>query len=1403
MTDDIGGSTKIEKLNDSNFHAWKQKITLLLALRDLDNLIDDDPPTEKDEYLQWSKKDRKAQAIIGLSLSDEHLEHVRETATAKEMWESILNVFERHTLLNKLSARRKFYTVTMEHGEKMLTYLNRVNLLAATLKSMGVDIDNKELAMAALNGLPSTYESLIVALDALGNEEKSFTFELVKSRLLQEEQRAQDRMENTTVPKTSALVGVNNQNNNQGFQKRQHKYSNHRCENCGTIGHSANHCWGKNVNGRRPPNPNSADRKQSNSNALVVDHNVEPNRVISQNDYVCLMSKINQSNYPKGASSWICDSGCTAHMTYDRSLFDTYESVSNANVEMGTKATTGVVGKGSVILKLKCDSSYEFRKLQNVLHIPSFEYSLLSVGEMDKKGMTTTFGNGHCVITKGSSIIASGYLDGSLHVINTQTVKSPNNAALIASLQLWHERMAHVSIQGILQMADRGVVNGLKVGNRDSNLVCNSCCIGKAHRSAIPQVRTSSRVSKPLARVHSDVCGPIEIPSLGGSTYYVTFIDEYSNWVTVYLMQRKSEVARCYLEFEKYAERQTGQKVLVLRSDRGGEYLSDTLQNYFKHRGIVHELITAYKPHQNGIDKRFNRTALNLIRSMLQHMKVPKCFWAEALSTAVYIRNRVTSAALPSDITPHHLWKGFTPDISHLRVFGCKCWYTIPKSKVKKLDDRSRCAIFVGYAESSKAYKVIDLESRKVVVSRDVTFDEKSNACFHSGSESVHFNFSNDNRSSDRESMVSLDTDSNKPEIESEDGNSDANITTQTPHITNDDPDKTDPLAPDLAQASANEDENDGNETEHISSEEHVTRSGRVSKPPGTWWQSFSNPTTHNALMAASTRAIPKSYKEAISGPDANFWKQGIASEIASLKKYNTWKLVPRSSTNGRNVLTTKWVFVEKQMVYEKGVVTPFPNGRNVVRGFEQVQGVDYGETFAPVVKFTSVRVLCAFVADEDLEFHQMDAKTAFLNGEIDEEIFIEVPDGVEIDDDDLAELGLTNYDEVKKLDLVCKLQKSMYGTKQAPRCWNNKIHSVLFTELGFQTSDADPCIYVKHDMDGVMIIALYVDDLLLAAKTISQISWMKKMFCKRFEMKDLGEAKVCLGLEINRNRREKKLVLTQESYMKKVVDRFGMTDSKPVPTPMEEPKSIEDRLEWESEEDQNATDIPYREAIGSLMYLMIGSRGSRPDLAFAVGKLARFCESPKWKHWIAVKRVLRYVNGTSNMGLCYKGQTTDSVFGYTDSDWAGDVSDRKSTSAYVFMVAGAAVSWCSRKQTITATSSCEAEYIAASMACKEAVWLKRLLSVIPIRTNSSDGMRLLADSQSAMKLAQNESINRRNKHIDITYHYVREVTNNADVRLTYCPTEDMAADMLTKALGRIKFEKLRTLCGISVQGDL
>jgi len=376
---------------------------------------------------------------------------------------------------------------------------------------------------------------------------------------------------------------------------------------------------------------------------------------------------------------------------------------------MGTKAKAEIKGCGTVILNVRYGSGVVPCKFENVLHVPSFEYSLLSVSTMTKNGMKVTFGSDKCEISNHSQVLATGILEGSLYFLKGAAQVVKNESAHIASLQLWHERLAHVNHQGVSSMVSRGIVRGVKIGTRSQIGTCVGCISGKAHRSVIPKERTSERATGILDLVHTDVCGPIEVASVGQSRYFVTFIDDHSGWVCVFPMKHKSETSECYLSYEKFSERETGRKIRTVRSDRGGEYLSDYLQTHFASNGINHELTASYTPHQNGVAERMNRTLLELVRSMIHHRSVPKQMWAEALATAVYVRNRVTSRVIPSHLTPYHIWKKETPILSNLRVFGCKCWYVVPKKFVSKLDERSAPAIFVGYATRSKAYKLIDI----------------------------------------------------------------------------------------------------------------------------------------------------------------------------------------------------------------------------------------------------------------------------------------------------------------------------------------------------------------------------------------------------------------------------------------------------------------------------------------------------------------------------------------------------------------------------------------------------------------------------------------------------------------------------------------------------------------------
>lgn len=380
--------------------------------------------------------------------------------------------------------------------------------------------------------------------------------------------------------------------------------------------------------------------------------------------------------------------------------------------------------------------------------------------------------------------------------------------------------------------------------------------------------------------------------------------------------------------------------------------------------------------------------------------------------------------------------------------------------------------------------------------------------------------------------------------------------------------------------------------------------------------------------------------------------------------------------------------------------------------------------------------------------------------------------------------------------ELVCRLKKAIYGLRQAPRQWHEKIYSFLVDEMGLKPNDADECVYTGLILGFVVIIALYVDDLLIASPSMETMDRVKAELSSRFRMKDLKEARMVLGFEIHRDRAKQLLYLTQSAYTEKVLERFGMHQSKPVDTPMESGVDL-------SVDEEVLTHVPYRQAIGCLMYLSVGTR---PDTSYAVSKLAKYVERPGDTHWKAVKRVLRYLNGTSTFGLTYGSTTELQLHGYVDSDWAGDVANRKSTSGYLFMMCGGPVSWCSRQQEVVALSSAEAEYVSLCCGAKEAIWLRRLWSGIGIvvGVQVDESVKLLVeptpvyvDNQGCIDLARNGIVNKRTKHIDIRFHFTREALRDKSIVLLYCPTDSMTADMLNKPLGRVKHQRFRRMSGV------
>jgi hypothetical protein len=512
-------------------------------------------------------------------------------------------------------------------------------------------------------------------------------------------------------------------------------------------------------------------------------------------------------------------------------------------------------------------------------------------------------------------------------------------------------------------------------------------------------------------------------------------------------------------------------------------------------------------------------------------------------------------------------------------------------------------------------------------------------------------------------------------------------------------------------------------------------------------------------LMCDLLDEEPTCFEEAIQKKE---WADARTEEYQSIIKNNEWEIVPRPKS--KNVVSKKWLFKIKHAT--DGSIEKY-KARFVARGFFQKEGIDYEETFAPIAIYTSIRTIIALAANIKWKLHQMDVKTTFLNGVIEEEVYIEKPQGFEVKD-------MKSH--------VCKLKKSLYGLKQAPRSWYGCIDSFL-TSLGFTESKADSNLYLKIMDNELVILLLYVDDLFLTREE-KIIAECKKRLAAEFEMKDLGLMHYFLGLEVWQS--PQRIFLNQGKYTIEILKRFNMLECKPMNTPMEA------KLKLLVDTSSDLIDATlYRQIIGSLMYLM----NTRPDICFAVNTLSQFLVEPKHVRLVAAKHMMRYLKGTIDYGLSYDGDHKFILSGYTDADWAGTIADRKSTSKCCFSLGSAMISWQSRKQSSIALSTMEAEYIATfSTSCK-AIWLRNLLT--SLFDLEMEATTILCDNQSYIKITENPVFHDRSKHIEILYHYIHDMVQRGALKLLYVSTDEQVVDVLTKPLSRVKIEHFRDKIGI------
>lgn len=1282
----------IVPLNGTNYSTWKIQCRMALMKDGIWKIVDgtETAPDASDaaEYAKFISRRDRALAVIVLSVAPALLYLIGDPQCPVMVWKKLADQFQKKSWANKLELRRKLYSLRLKEGESVQKHIKSMTETFESLSVIGDPVSDEDRVVYLLASLPESFTMLVTAFEASAEVPK---MEVVTERLLCEERKMKERGGSEVTAKAMPSA--------QHPARAKPKV---KCYHCGKRGHIKRNCRVR-IAEEKTTTSGRTEPSQKANRAALRDSSV------SDDDEDALV--VSHALAANATNHWIVDSGATCHMCNNERQFSDFRKFDMPQqVALGDGHELEAVGRGTVYLTLNLPEGKTCRrKLRDVLCVPRLAYNLVSVSKVTDTGKTTKFDDTRCrIIGQGGTLLAVATKVGSLYYLDCQEIvggQRLNTAEMKPESKesVWHRRFGHLGVRSLQKLARDNMIDSFDFDASSDLTFCETCVGGKHHKSQFPK-GTSTRSNEPLGLIHSDICGKLNSKSLSGAEYFLTFVDDKTRYVWVYFLKHKDEAFQRFVEWKALVEKSSGHQVKILRTDNGGEYTSTQFEGFLKAEGIRHERTVLKTPEQNGVAERLNRTLVETTRSMLIDAKLPQQFWAEALSTAVYLRNRSPTKAVDG-MTPCEAWTRKKPEVAHLRVFGCEAYAHIPKDERRKLDPKATKCILLGYGEETKGYRLYDTEKRRVFHSRDVQFNEAM-----------------------REEQL-------EPAEQEIDQLVELEFLDEVPR--NDDPpEEAPPIAP-------------------VEPEQPPRRSERVRRPPD--------------YYVNVTNELPKeplSVEEALSSPEKEKWKGAMASEMKSLQENDVWELV--HLPEGQKALGSKWVYKVKTGV--DGSIERY-KARLVAQGYQQKYGTDYDQTFCPVVRLESFRTLVALSVQYGLKIHQVDVTTAFLNGELEEEVYMKQPPGFSAE-------GQEN--------LVCKLKKSIYGLKQSPRCWNSTLHNQL-KSMGFLQTTSDPCIY--RDSGGEpFFIGVYVDDIILAGDSQAKMKEVKEALAQKFDIKDMGKLHYFLGIKVIQDEKTGDIWIGQPAYAETLLKRFKMDQAKPVSTPV----STEIKFVNATEDDEYVDQQVYQSGIGSLLYLSVGTR---PDITFAVSNLAKFCTKLTQQHWTGVKRIMRYLKGTIHYGILYTKQSSQECIGYSDADWAGDVNDRRSTSGYVFQISGGSISWKSRKQPSVALSTAEAEYMALAGAAQEALWLKQLTS--ELGSTTTEPFTIYEDNQSTISMAKNPQFHGRAKHVAIKYHFIREHVNDGSVRLEYCPTKRMVADILTKGLPRVQFVKLRKMAGV------
>ncbi|PKU82366.1 Retrovirus-related Pol polyprotein from transposon TNT 1-94 [Dendrobium catenatum] len=1313
------------QLNTDNYAIWRLQLQQHFTANGfgghLTGITACPPESSKKEHNLWKLIDRNLVSALLSTISSSVLPYVLSLQTAHEVWTTLEQRLQPTNRSRVIQLKNELHNI-QKKDRTIHQYLDQIKILVDNIAAAGSKIDAEDVTLYILNGLPTEYNpfktairtslspiSLDTLYSLLCSEEINLQHERCQEGKAQSDAAAflstrnnQGRstryrgrnFNSRNLPTTGNLPKADTQNSSRNTSNRP------ICQICGKSGHEALNCWHRCNLQYAPP---------SNQRALAVQQQFS------------------------STGDWILDSGASSHLTSDVSTLQNptpYSGQDSVSIANGNNLPIQNSGQG--ILPLP--DSYRKLKLRNILHVPSLSHNLLSIAKLTSDNNISVSFNANGFEFKdrrdNRTLLRGPQHHGLYHIripnkCHTTAFQVSHNARA-----RWHARLGHPHSRLLSSLATQ--IPEL-AGSHSFLDDCVSCNVSKCHK--LPFLPSSSVCNKPFQLIHSDVWGPAPIASMNGFFYYAIFIDEFTKFTWLYLLTSKNETLAKFKQLHNMIKNKFGSSIQTFRSDGGGEFNSTEFRLYLINNGITHQVSCPHTPEQNGTAERKHRHLLDTTRALLHAAGLPHNLWADAVSTANYLINRLPSPNLLNH-TPYYRLHGKEASYDHLRTFGCLCFPWTKPYATNKLSPRSTECIFIGYSSQHKGYRCLHIPSKRIYISRHVKFVENT----------FPFTLPPANRPKDTPPR----TDNPLLLIP----------TSQLTHSSSQVPivhSSSQGLSSPIHGASPQHTTTSTNPSSHTSSQPPPVHPMITRLRDG-----ISKPKLIFDLSAVPTiNSTPTSYKQA---SQHEHWRTAMKAEFSALQQNGTWSLVPRPTN--KPILGCKWTF--KNKLHPNGQIARH-KARLVAQGCSQEFGVNYTETFSPVAKMVTIRILLTIAVQNQWPVIQLDVTNAFLHGDLSDEIYMKQPAG---------------FIDSQHPQHVCKLHKSIYGLKQSPRQWFQKFTAFL-QSLGFQFSKADPSLLLYNQNSIQIFFLIYVDDILVAGNDNTKIASILQQLHSEFHLKQLGEVSLFLGIQVNKT--EQGYFLHQAHYARELLHHAGFLECKPAATPMGTKRK-------HSVDDQPFQDPShFRKLAGSLQYLTI----TRPDIAFATNSICQHMHKPRITDYQDLKRLLRYIKGTVDFGLPLQSGTLQ-LNAYADADWAADPHDRKSISGHCMFLGTNLISWSVKKQVTVAKSSTEAEYRSLSSATSEILWLRRLLSEFHVPQNAPT--TLMCDNTSAIALAHNPMFHARTKHIEIDYHFISGHIKQGAIAIQHVKSVDNIADVLTKPLSLNQFNTLRSKLTIHSQ---